>query len=137
MKILGIEHVAIATHSLEEFAPFWRDILGIRNRRREILESEGVTIDIYDTGNGKIEFLTEYGENSTITKFLAKKDTTIHHLCLEVDDITDAVKEFRQKGIRIVNEDPQRGAEGYSVVFIHPESTGGVLVELCQKSRII
>jgi len=134
MKILGINHVAIATGTLEESAHFWRDILRIHHRKREVIESEGVTVDIYDTGNGKVELMTEYGENSPITKFLEKRGPGIHHICLEVDNIVTAVEECQNKGIRLINEKPQRGAEGDFIVFIHPESTGGVLVELCQKS---
>jgi len=134
MKILGIEHVAIATQSLEEAAPFWRDIIGLNRRKREVLESEGVTVDIYHTDRGKVELLSGLGKHSPIDKFLQKKGPGIHHLCFEVENIENAIKEMREKGIRLVYEKPKRGTEGYSITFIHPESTGGILVELCQKN---
>ena len=134
MKILGIEHVAIVTESLEEAKPFWRDVLGISHHSTEIVESEGVKTDIYETGRGKIELLERVGEDSAITRFLEKRGEGIHHICLEVEDISVAIRELRRRGIRLINENPRIGAEGYSVVFIHPESTGGVLVELCQRS---
>lgn len=135
MKILGIEHVAVATRSLEKGAQFWSDILGLHFRKREVVESEDVVVDIFDTGRGKVELFSGYSEQSFINKFLQKKNSGIHHLCLEVDNIEDAIKEMKEKGIRLLNEKPKKGAEGYSIIFIHPESTGGVLVELCQKVK--
>ncbi|MFQ6674450.1 MAG: methylmalonyl-CoA epimerase [Fidelibacterota bacterium] len=134
MKILGVEHVAIAAESLEEGAPFWRDILGIPHGGIEILESEGVSTHIYDTGKGKIELLVRHGDDSPISKFLKKRGPALHHVCLEVEDIASAVEELKEKGIRLINDVPRQGVGGYSVAFVHPESTGGILVELCQKS---
>ena len=133
MKILGIEHVAIATRSLEDTAPFWRDDLGIGHVSTEVVESEGVTTDIYGTGRGKIELLVQLGDDSPVAGFVEKRGPGIHHICLEVADIADAIEELHEKGIRLLSDEPRRGAEGHSVVFIHPQSTGGVLVELCQK----
>ncbi|MFQ6675618.1 MAG: methylmalonyl-CoA epimerase [Fidelibacterota bacterium] len=134
MKILRIDHVGIATDSLKNTAPFWGDLLGIPHRKTEIVESEGVTTHIYDTGGGKIELLTRYGKDSPIARFLKRRGPGIHHLCLEVDDVRSAVEKLKANGIRLVNETPREGAEGSRIVFIHPRSTGGVLVELCQKS---
>ncbi|MEE9167443.1 MAG: methylmalonyl-CoA epimerase [Candidatus Neomarinimicrobiota bacterium] len=134
MKILSIEHVAIATDSLEETAPFWRDVLGIPHRSTEVVESEGVTIGIYDTGQGKVELLTGHGNDSPVKNFLKNKGPGLHHLCLGVEDIESAIKELQEMGIRLVAERPRTGSGGYRYTFIHPESTGGVLVELCELS---
>lgn len=133
MKILGIEHVAMATDSLEKAAVFWRDILGIRHTQTEVVQSQGVTAQIYDTGHGKVELLEQHGEQSPIAKFLARRGPGIHHVCLQVDDIQSAVSQLKSRGIRLVTEEPQPGGEGCFMIFIHPESTGGVLVELCQR----
>ncbi len=133
MKIVGIEHVAIATEDLDVDASFWRHVLNISHRVTEDVPSEGVTTDIYDIGRGKIELLSELGDDSPISQFLEKRGKGIHHICLEVEDITAATAELKEKGIRLIGDEPTIGAEGYHIIFIHPESAGGVLVELAEK----
>ena len=134
MKILGIEHLAIAVKSIDESAPFWSYILKIPHRKTEVVESEGVTTDIYDTGRGKVELLESLGEDSPINNFLKKRGPGIHHVCFEVDNINSAIKELKENNISVLSEEAKRGAEGYKIVFIHPKSTGGILVELAEKS---
>ena len=133
MKILGIEHIGIAVESLDESAPFWREVLGITHRTTETVEPEGVVTDIYDTGSGKVELLSALSEDSPIGKFLAKRGPGIHHICLQVDDIRGAIVELKAAGVKLVKDEPSVGAEGYLVVFVHPSSTGGVLVELTER----
>ncbi|MFQ6608616.1 MAG: methylmalonyl-CoA epimerase [Fidelibacterota bacterium] len=133
MKILSIEHIGIAVESLDESAPFWREILGIQQQTTEAVESEGVVTDIYNTGSGKVELLTALGEDSPIAKFLNKRGPGIHHICLQVDDIRGAITELKIAGVELVNDEPSIGAEGYLVAFVHPRSAGGVLVELAEK----
>ena len=134
MKILGIEHLAIAVENIDDSAPFWSHILNIPHRKTEVVESEGVTTDIYDTGRGKVELLESLGEDSPINNFLKKRGPGIHHVCFEVEDINSAIKELKENNISVLSEDAKRGAEGYKIVFIHPKSTGGILVELAEKS---
>ena len=134
MKILGIEHLAIAVESIDDSAPFWSHILKIPHRKTEVVESEGVTTDIYDTGRGKVELLEPLGEDSPINNFLKKRGPGIHHVCFEVEDINSAIKELKENNISVLSEEAKRGAEGYKIVFIHPKSTGGILVELAEKS---
>ena len=134
MKILGIEHLAIAVENIDDSAPFWSHILKIPHRKTEVVESEGVTTDIYDTGRGKVELLESLGEDSPINNFLKKRGPGIHHVCFEVDNINSAIKELKENNISVLSEDAKRGAEGYKIVFIHPKSTGGILVELAEKS---
>ena len=133
MKIIGIEHLGIAVSSIEDSAPFWKHILNIPHRSTETVDKEKVTTDIYDTGNGKVELLESTSETSPIENFLKKRGQGIHHVCFEVDDIRSAIKELKENNIRIINDEPSIGAEGYRIVFIHPKSTGGVLVELAEK----
>ena len=133
MKILGIEHIAIATEDLQRAALFWREVLGIEHRAGEEVESEGVLTNIFDTGKGKVELLSELGEGSPITKFLDKRGPGIHHICLEVDNIKEAICELKNVDVELINDAPKIGAEGHRIVFIHPRSTGGVLVELAEK----
>ena len=98
------------------------------------MDGQGVVTDIYDTGKGKVELLEPTAKNTTVGKFLDKRGPGVHHVCFEVDDINNAIKELKESNIQIISDEPSIGAEGYKVVFIHPKSTGGVLVELAQKT---
>ena len=133
MKILGIEHIGIAVNDLDTSAPFWSHILNISHKGKEIVQDQGVLTDIYDTTQGKVELLQSLGDDTPIGKFLSKRGPGVHHVCFEVDDINQAINELNELNIHILSDHPTRGAEGYEVVFIHPESTGGVLVELAEK----
>ena len=133
MKILGIEHLGIAVESIDKSAPFWKHILQIAHRSTEDVIDQGVITDIYDTGNGKVELLESMGDDTPIGKFLNNRGSGMHHVCFEVSDINSAIKELKENNINILSEKPTIGAEGYKVVFIHPKSTGGVLVELDEK----
>ena len=133
MKIIGIEHIGIAVNDLNTSSSFWENILNIVHTHTEDVESEGVSTKIFDTGEGKIELLDSLDKNSQIHKFLQKKGPGIHQICLEVDNINEAISELKNYKIDILNDSPSIGAEGYKIVFIHPRSTGGVLVELAEK----
>jgi methylmalonyl-CoA epimerase len=134
MKILGIEHIGIAVNSIDKDAPFWKHILNLPHRGTEAVENQGVMTDIYDTGRGKVELLEAMGSDTPLGKFLEQRGAGMHHVCLEVDNITNAIKELKEFNIQVLSNEPTMGAEGYKVVFIHPKSTGGVLVELAEKS---
>ena len=135
MKITGIEHIGIATESIDKIAPFWKKVLKLKHMHRETIEKMGVITDIYDTGRGKVELLEQTGQESSIAKFLKKKGPGIHHICLEVENIEEATSELKQADIQLINDVPLKGAEENRVIFIHPKSTGGVLVELVQKPK--
>ena len=134
MKILGIEHIGIAVKGIDQDAPFWKHILNLSHQGTEVVKDQGVTTDIYDTGKGKIELLESLGIDTPIGKFLEKKGPGVHHVCFEVDSINNAINELKELNIQVISDDPSIGAEGYKVVFIHPKSTGGVLVELAEKN---
>ena len=133
MKILGIEHIGLAVNNLDKDAPFWKHVLKISHKGTETVKGQGVTTDIYDTGRGKVELLESLGESTAVGKFLKNRGPGIHHVCFEVDDINNAINELKESNIRVLSDNPTTGAEGYKVVFIHPKSTGGVLVELAEK----
>ena len=135
MKILGIEHIGIAVKDLDTNAPFWKHVLKLSHKGTETVAQEGVTTDIYDTGSGKVELLKSTVSGSVIEKFLEKRGEGIHHVCFEVDNISKAIIELKELKIDVISDCPTVGAEGYKVVFIHPKSTGGVLVELAQKNN--
>ena len=134
MKILGIEHIGIAVNSIDKDAPFWKHILNLPHRGTEAVENQGVMTDIYDTGRGKVELLEAMGSATPLGKFLEKRGAGMHHVCFEVDNITNAIKELKEFNIQVLSNEPTMGAEEYKVVFIHPKSTGGGLVELAEKS---
>tara|TARA_Y100001960_G_C14770215_1_gene879459 strand:- start:2317 stop:2724 length:408 start_codon:yes stop_codon:yes gene_type:complete len=133
MKILGIEHIAIAVDNLDKSAPFWKHVLNIDNVSTEKVYDQKVITDIYDTGKGKIELLESMNTQSPIYKFLKNRGPGIHHVCFEVDDINQAIKELKKRNVKVLSDSYSIGVEGYKVVFIHPASTGGVLVELAEK----
>lgn len=133
MKIIKIEHIGIAVKSLENNAPFWKHVLNISHSGTEIVAGEGVTTDIYDTGRGKVELLESLGDDSPIAAFIDKRGAGVHHICFEVENIYDAITELIDADIEVIYKEPRKGAEGFLVTFIHPNSTGGVLVELAQK----
>ena len=132
---MGIEHIGIAVKDLDTNAPFWKHVLKISHKGTETVAQEGVTTDIYDTGSGKVELLKSTVSGSVIEKFLENRGEGIHHVCFEVDNINKAIIELKELNIGVISDRPTVGAEGYKVVFIHPKSTGGVLVELAQKNN--
>ena len=135
MKILGIEHIGIAVKDLDTNAPFWKHVLKISHKGTETVAQEGVTTDIYDTGSGKVELLKSTVSGSVIEKFLENRGEGIHHVFFEVDSVNKAILELKELNIDIISDRATVGSEGYKVVFIHPKSTGGVLVELAQKNN--
>ena len=133
MKIIGIEHIGIATKSLSKAKKFWSLVLGIKNTSTEDIENHGVITDIYDTGNGKIELLLSKYPSSAIAKFIKKQGAGIHHICLSVENMDEAIIKLKENNVEIIGNNHTYGAEGYKVAFIHPRSTGGVLLELAEK----
>ena len=132
-KILGIEHVAIAVSSLKEPSKVFGDILGIDNTSTEEVIDQKVVTDIFDTGRGKVELLEATSDDSPISNFLEKRGNGVHHIAFLVDDLEIALKNLAESGIDLIDRSPRIGAEGMLIAFLHPKSTGGVLVELCQK----
>ena len=132
-KILGIEHVGIAAESLDGLSTIFSDILGLEYSGSEEVIDQQVRTDIYQTGNGKLEFLKATHPNSSIARFIEKKGPGIHHISLLVDNLRAALDYLKDRGINLIDESPRLGAEGLNIAFIHPKSTGGILIELCEK----
>jgi len=134
LKLGRLNHVAIAVSNLNQAISLYRDVLGANVSNAMPQQEHGVTTVFVDLGNTKIELLHPLGESSPIKNFLEKKpDGGIHHICIEVDDIYTAVEELKTKGIKVIDPKPKIGAHGKPVVFLHPKSLNGVLVELEQK----
>jgi len=132
-KILGIEHVAIAVNDLDQPADVFGNLLGINNSSTEEVRDQKVITDIFDTGAGKVELLKATSDDSPITKFLEKRGPGVHHVAFRVDNLALALEELSAAGVNLIDTEPRIGAEGMLIAFLHPKSTSGVLVELCQK----
>ena len=132
-KILGIEHLGIAVNDLNEISDVFGDLLGLKLKGREKIDDQQVITDIYHAGKDKLEFLKATSPDSPIAKFLGKRPEGMHHIALIVDDIQSALNYLNENDVQLIDSSPRIGAEGLRIAFIHPKSTGGVLVELCEK----
>ena len=132
-KILAIEHVAIAVDDAKEPADVFGNLLGLKNISPEEIADQKVITDIFDTGAGKIELLKATSDDSPITKFLEKRGRGVHHIAFLVDNLSLALSELSNAGLQLIDRAPRAGAEGMLIAFLHPSSTSGVLIELCQK----
>ncbi len=128
-----IQHLGVAVESIEGALVFWRDALGLELKEVEVVEDQGVRVAMLPIGESRIELLEATGAQTPVGKFLAKRGPGIHHLCVEVNDINAKLSELRACGVRLIDEQPRVGAGGALVAFVHPSSTGGVLIELTQK----
>jgi methylmalonyl-CoA/ethylmalonyl-CoA epimerase len=132
-KILGIEHIGIAQDKdSDKLSSFFEDILNM-SKKTEIVKGEKVLTEIFDTGAGKIELLSAIDKDSTISKYLAKKGKSIHHVAILVDNLEAALDYLKLKNVKLINETPQKGADNMKIAFIHPHSTPGILLEFCQE----
>ena len=129
---MKIDHIGVATNGIEEAASFYRDSLGLDVAEIEEVASQKVRAAMLPIGESWIELLEPTSEDSPISKFLARRGPGIHHIAVRVEDIRASLSDLKQKGARLIDEEPRAGAGGCLVAFIHPSSTGGVLIELVQ-----
>ena len=131
---MTIDHIGIAVRSIDRALEFYRDALGAEPVRRERVEPEKVEAAILPAGGGRIELLEPTSPDSVIARFLERRGEGMHHLALQVEDIEAAAAAVRRSGRQLVVDKIQIGAEGYRYVFVHPACTGGVLLELVERS---
>lgn len=129
---MKINHLGIATNGIEGALKFWGDGLGLENVHTEVVEDQKVRVAMLPVGESRIELLEPTSDDSPISKFLEKRGEGIHHIAVEVEDIQDSLAKLKAKGMRLIDETPRLGAENCLVAFVHPASTGGVLLELVQ-----
>jgi methylmalonyl-CoA/ethylmalonyl-CoA epimerase len=132
-KVLGIEHVALAVKDVDAPSNLFGSLLGIEHTSSEEITDQKVNTDIFDTTYGKIELLNPISDDSPISKFLENRGEGIHHIAFKVDKLQPALDYLKDNGIQLIDETPKIGAEGLLVAFLHPKSTYGVLIELCQQ----
>lgn len=130
--ITKINHVAIAVKSLQEHVPFYRDSLGIEFLGYEEVPEQKVKVAMFKSGDVKIELLEPVSEDSPISKFLEKNGDGIHHISFETDSIENQIEDLIQKNIRMIDQKPRQGAHGAKIAFVHPKSSGKILIELTQ-----
>ena len=133
MKILGLHHVAVAVDDLEKYSSIFENLLGLKCSPVETNRANGVSLTFLDLKNSELEFVKPLDDDSPIAKFLAKKGPGIHHFCLLVEDIHEAMRELKTKNIKMIDDTPRRGAGCSMIAFIHPQSAGGILIELKQE----
>ncbi len=130
--ISKIDHIGIAVRKIEDSLPLFRDLLGLKNIRIEKVPEQKVRVAMIRIGEIKIELVEALGPDSPITNFINKRGEGIHHIALSTDDIRGDLQRLASSGIRLINETPTRRGDEYEVAFLHPSSTGKVLIELCQ-----
>jgi len=128
-----IEHIGIAVRNLETANIIYTNMLGEAPYKSETVESEGVITSFFKVGESKIELLAATNTDSAIHQFLEKKGEGIHHIAYAVDDIVVEMERLKNEGFVVLNDEPKKGADNKLVCFIHPKSTNGVLIELCQE----
>jgi methylmalonyl-CoA/ethylmalonyl-CoA epimerase len=131
-KPIKINHIALAVTDLDNSLHFWRDALGLEIKKIEKVDAENAVVSFLNIGNSQIELVQSTDPNSGLGKYLEKRGPGIHHICIEVENIELMIKQLLGKGISLINEVPREKENGRKYVFIHPESTQGVLVELYQ-----
>ena len=131
-KVLGINHIGIAVKNLEDAKKLYCDVLGFEKVEEKRLEGRKVSIVFLKAGATMIELLEGIGENSPVSKFVEKRGEGIHHICYEVENIEETLRAYEEKGITLIDREARPGAEGKPVAFLHPKSTGGVLLEVMQ-----
>jgi len=128
-----IEHIGIAVKDLKESNKLFTKLLGDAPYKLEEVESEHVITSFFRSGPNKIELIESTNENGPISKFLEKKGEGIHHIAFDVDDIKAEMARLKSEGFKLLNESPKIGADNKLVCFVHPKSSNGVLIELCQE----
>ena len=128
-----IEHIGNAVKSLENSNELFRKLLGVPHYKIEEVPSEGVRTSFFKSGPNKIELLETKREDGPIAKFIAKKGEGVHHIAFAVDDIIAEIERLKSEGFTVLNEKPKKGADNKLVAFLHPKSSNGVLIELCQE----
>lgn len=133
MKVLKIDHLGIAVNSVDEGKTFWSDVLGLEFEGTETVAEQKVTTAFFPVGQSEVELLESTSPDGPVAKYIEKRGQGIQHVAFRVENIEEALKELKEKGVQLIDEKPRKGAGGARIAFLHPKATGGVLVELCQR----
>ncbi|MDO6759648.1 methylmalonyl-CoA epimerase [Tamlana sp. 2_MG-2023] len=130
-----IEHIGIAVKNLEDSNNLFAKLFGKSHYKIEAVATEGVKTSFFQVGENKIELLEATTNDSAIAKFIAKNGEGIHHIAFAVDDILAEIERLKKEGFKVLHETPKKGADNKLVAFLHPKSSNGVLIELCQEIK--
>jgi methylmalonyl-CoA/ethylmalonyl-CoA epimerase len=134
MQVLKIDHLGIAVDSIDQGKNFWTDVLGLEFAGDETVDEQKVTTAFFPVGESEVELLESTAPDGPVAKFIEKKGQGFQHVAFRVANIDEALAELKAKNIRLIDEQPRIGAGGARIAFLHPKATGGILVELCERS---
>jgi methylmalonyl-CoA/ethylmalonyl-CoA epimerase len=134
MEILKIDHLGIAVNSMESGRTFWSDVLGLEFEGEEIVAEQKVNTAFFPVGESEVELLESTSPDGPVAKFIEKRGQGFQHIAFRVANIEEALEELKEKNIQLIDEKPRLGAGGARIAFLHPKATGGILVELCERS---
>jgi len=132
-EVLKVDHIGIAVKDLAEAKKFYSEMLGIKATGEEVVEQQKVKVCFFPCGDSELELLESTSPDGPIAKYIDKNGQGIQHLALRVNNIEAALADLKAKGVRLIDETPRYGAGGASIAFVHPKSTGGILLELSQR----
>lgn len=135
MNLTHIEHIGIAVKNIDEAKSYYEDVLGLKCYAVEEVKDQKVKTAFFKIGQTKIELLEATSDESPIAKFIEKKGQGIHHIAFAVDDVNNSLKEAENKGIKLIDKEKRKGAEGLNIGFLHPKFTLGVLTEFCEEKK--
>ena len=127
-----IDHIGVAVNNLEESLHIFKDVLGMKCSGEEEVKEQNVKVAFLPVGESEIELLESTSPDGNIAKYIEKKGEGIHHIAFEVEDLDVMLKNLQKKGVRLIDKEPRYGAGGARIAFLHPKSTNGILVELCE-----
>jgi methylmalonyl-CoA/ethylmalonyl-CoA epimerase len=133
MKIKHIDHIGIAVKSIDEGKRFYTDILGLTMVKTQVVEEQKVKTGFLPITDSELELLESTEPDGPVAKYIESRGEGIQHIAFRVENIEEALKELKDKGVRLIDQEPRKGAGGARIAFIHPKETHGVLVELCEK----
>ena len=133
MKIKHIDHIGIAVKSIEEGKRFFTDILGLKFEKTEVIEEQKVKTGFFPITDSELELLESTEPDGPVAKFIEARGQGVQHIAFRVENLDEALAELKGKGVRLIDQEPRKGAGGARIAFIHPKETSGVLVELCEK----
>jgi methylmalonyl-CoA/ethylmalonyl-CoA epimerase len=134
MEILKIDHLGIAVNSIDDGKNFWSDVLGLKFESTETVETQKVTTAFFPVGESEVELLESTSKDGPIAKYIEKRGQGFQHVAFRVANLEESLKELKEKGVQLIDQEPRVGAGGAKIAFLHPKATGGVLVELCERS---
>lgn len=135
MKPIKINHIAVVVTDIDKALQFWQDALGLDVKRQEHNEDEAVDIAFLPVGESQIELLAPFTEDSGVATYLEKRGAGMHHICIDVPNIDEAIQGLTDKGYKMINETPRTNSHGVRYAFVHPKSTGGVMIELYESAE--